>query len=206
VSDASPVFLQNTATGDVVPAELVCGIELDHLIDWHRAWQPALGAIKATLRDQGVPRSQWPQSSHWNWPEKVEEGGALLGFETYCITAEGMTQAMMRVDLATKASRVQGSEGKPLVYIDYLEVAPWNQSFVGMPRRFRGAGTILLTAAAVLSVEQDFKGRLGLHALPQSESFYEKSGMIDFGPDPKVQNLRYYEMTADAAHALTARE
>lgn len=205
MSEGSPVFLVDVATNDVVPAELVCGIEMAHLLDWHSAWQPALGAIKATLYEQGVPKEQWPQSGHWRWPEKVAEG-YLLGFETFCLTAEGMTQAMMRIDLS-KESRLQGFEGKPIAYVDYLEVAPWNQPIVGMPRRFRYAGKIMMIAAAALSVELEFKGRIGLHSLPQSESFYQDLGMIDLGPDKEVNGeLRYFEMTADVAQALISQE
>lgn len=206
MSDESPVFLLGVATGDVVPAELVCGIGVPHLLDWHNAWQPELGAIKATLYEQGVPKSEWPQSGHWRWPEKVEESG-LLGFETFCVTAEGMTQAMMRVDITTRESRLVDTAGKPLAYVDYLEVAPWNQPIVGMQRRFKGAGLILMAAAAALSDELEFKGRVGLHSLPQSESFYRDLGMIDLGPDKEVfGDLRYFEMTADVAQALIAQE
>jgi hypothetical protein len=205
VSDASPIVLLDVATGNVVPGELICGISEPHLLDWHNAWQPALGALKATLLKQGVPRSGWPQSGHWNWPAKVAEGGEMLAFKTFCVMADGMTQAMMRVDV-TKEARLDGAKGKPLVYVDYLEVAPWNQSFAGTPKRFRGAGTILLIAAAALSIEEGFGGRVGLHSLPQSESFYEAYGMIDLGPDAQVQNLRYFEMTSDVAQALTAEE
>ena len=96
--------------------------------------------------------------------------------------------------------------GKPLVYVDYLEVAPWNQSFAGTSKKYRGAGPILLTAAVELSFDEGFKGRVGLHSLPQAESFYEKEGMIDLGPDAQVQNLRYYEMTSDVAQTLLAQE
>jgi hypothetical protein len=206
VTGASPVFLRDVATGGIVDAELVCGIGVPHLLDWHKAWQPELGAIKATLYEQGVPREQWPQSGHWRWPEKVEQAN-LLGFETFCVTAGGMTQAMMRVDVTSRESRLPGSEGRPLVYVDYLEVAPWNQKIVGMPRRYRGAGQILMVAAAALSVEQEFKGRVGLHSLPQSEDFYRGMGMVDFGPDEEVYGkLSYFEMAADVAQALAARE
>lgn len=202
MTGVSSVFLKEVATGDVVPAELVCGIEMSHLLDWHNAWQPELGAIKATLLERGVPRSEWPQSGHWRWPDKVEEAD-LLGFETFCVTAERMTQAMMRIDVTTKQSRLKESAGKPIGYVDYLEVAPWNQPIVGMPRRFKGAGQILMIAAAALSVDQEFKGRLGLHSLPQSEKFYRNLGMVDLGPDEKVHGkLRYFEMTEQVAQAL----
>lgn len=206
MTDAVPVYLLDAKTGAAVSAELLCGIKVEHLLDWHNAWQPELGAIKATLHDQNVPKSEWPQSGHWRWPEKVADD-SLLGIETFCVTADGMTQAMMRVDITSQESRLQGSIGKPLAYVDYLEVAPWNQPIVGMQRRFKGAGKILMIAAAALSVDQEFKGRVGLHALPQSESFYLNLGMTDLGPDAKVRGeLRYFEMTSEVAQALVAQE
>lgn len=206
MSESSPVFLWDVAARDLIPAELVCTIGVANLLDWHNAWQPELGAIKATLYERGVPKSEWPQSGHWKWPDKVAEGG-LLGFETFCVTAEGITQAMMRIDTTTRQSRLQGTEGRPVAYVDYLEVAPWNQPIIGMQRRFKGAGKVLMVAAAALSAEQEFKGRVGLHSLPQSESFYQDLGMIDLGPDTEVHGeLHYFEMTADVAQALIGQE
>ena len=200
----APTFLRDLTTGDIVPAELVYGIGVSHIMDWHNAWQPALGAIKAALLQQGVPKPEWPQTGHWNWAAKVAKDD-LLGFRNFSVTADGMTQALMRVDL-TKTARLDGVRGKPLVYVDYLEVAPWNQSFAGTSKKYRGGGPILLTAAVGLSFDEGFKGRVGLHSLPQAESFYEKEGMIDLGPDAQVQNLRYYEMTSDVAQTLLAQE
>ena len=47
---------------------------------------------------------------------------------------------------------------------------------------------------------EGFKGRIGLHALPQSEGFYaSKIGMTDMGKDPGYHDLRYFEMTAEQA-------
>jgi hypothetical protein len=206
VTSVSSVFLFDVATRDAVAAELVYGIGVPHLLDWHNAWQPELGAIKATLFEQGVPKADWPQSGHWLWPDKVAECD-LLGFETFCVTAADMTQAMMRVDVGSQESRLAESEGKPIVYVDYLEVAPWNQPIVGMQRRYKGAGMVLMVAAAALSVDQGFNGRVGLHSLPQSENFYRDLGMVDLGPDPEVHGeLLYFEMTAEIAQTLITQD
>lgn len=201
----SPIYLLDSATDEAVAAELVCEIGTEHIIDWHSKWQPALGTLKATLASQGVPRTQWPQSAHWDWAAKVAEVDGLIGFRSFSVTANSLTQGLMRLDL-TKSARLDGQLGKPLVYVDYLEVAPWNQPFGGSPVRYRGVGTALLIAAAALSVEEDFKGRIGLHALPQSEGFYSHHGMADMGPDAQCQNLRYFEMTPKGAHALLSQE
>ena len=202
MSDApSPVFLLDGITGELVEGHVTCGIGPEHIIDWHNAWQPALGAVKATLLREGVPREEWPQSAHWNWPHKIEEVANLLGFHSFCVTSDGLTQGMMRVDLNQEA-RLESQRGKPLVYVDYLEVAPWNQPFGGMPIRLKGVGKVLTASAVTLSIEEGFKGRIGLHALPQSEGFYRRLNMTDLGPDERCKNLRYFEMTEEHAQAL----
>src|SRR5271156_6187957 len=96
--------------------------------------------------------------------------------------------------------------GKPLVYLDYLEVAPWNRPDFGPVPRLRGVGSALITAAVALSDEEGFKGRLGLHSLPQADAFYRKIGMTDLGPDPAYQNLRYFEMTVEQARTFLEGE
>lgn len=65
---------------------------------------------------------------------------------------------------------------------------------------------MLLTAAIALSYEEGFKGRIGLHSLPQADAFYRRIGMTDLGPDPACQNLRYFEMTVEQARAFFEKE
>ena len=121
------------------------------------------------------------------------------------IVAGGHTQGLAQLDLR-KASREPSQFGKPLVYIHYLEVAPWNWTEFGGTPRFRGTGLALMMAAAATSIETGFKGRLGLHSLPQADSYYRKIGMTDLGRDPIYQNLRYFEMTSEQARTLLEQE
>jgi hypothetical protein len=101
-------------------------------------------------------------------------------------------------------ARIATQAGSPLVYVNLLATAPWNLPEVNDPPRYRGVGTILLAAAATLSVDLGFKGRLGLHSLPRSEHWYERLKITNLGPDPdpQKQNLKYYEMTPDQAQYL----
>jgi hypothetical protein len=204
-ADSSTIFLLDPVTDEPIEAELVSEIASNNIIDWHTKWQPALGALKATLQRLGVPRDQWPQSAHWDWSRKVEEVEGLLAFRNFSVIAEGLTQGLMRLDL-TKSARLAVQLGKPIVYVDYVEVAPWNQPFGGLPARYRGVGSALIIAAVNLSMEEDFKGRIGLHSLPQSEGFYRHLNMADLGPDRRCQGLHYFEMTPDAAKALLEKE
>lgn len=204
--DVSTIYLVEGATGAEVQAELRDAIEQPQLHDWEREWQPALLRILVELVKRGVPRREWPQSYHWDWARKTAEVQGLLAFKGFSVVAQGMTQGLTRVDL-NKFAREPSQAGKPLVYLDYVEVAPWNRPELGAAPRLRGVGTALMSAAVTLSMEESFHGRIGLHALPQSEGFYrDRCRMTDLGPDPAIQNLRYFEMTAAQASSFLEEE
>jgi hypothetical protein len=202
----STIYLRDVATGTSVEAELRDAIEEGQIADWKLRWQPALIAILREFEQRNVPRSQWPQSWHWNWAAKVAQVEGLLAFKGFCVVQDGLTQGLIRLDL-TKSARLATQVRKPLVYVDYLEVAPWNRPHLDRAPRLRGVGKALLTAAVVLSDHEGFKGRVGLHSLPQSDGFYrEHCGMTDTGPDATAQGLRYFEMTSHQARPFLEPE
>lgn len=206
MAEVSLIYLVNGATGDAVEAELRDAIEAAQLVDWQTKWQPALITVLQELDRRGVPVGEWPQSWHWDWRKKTAAVQGLLAFRGFCVVAAGVTQGLAQVDL-TKGAREAGQAGKPLVYVDYLEVAPWNRPDLGQQLRFRGVGTALLSAVVALSEEEGFKGRIGLHSLPQADRFYrDRCGMTDLGPDAAYQGLRYFEMTPDQAQAFLKEE
>ncbi len=85
--------------------------------------------------------------------------------------------------------------GKPLVYVDYIATAPWNLRSLTDTPRYRGVGKVLIEAAITFSRDCGMGGRIGLHALPQAESFYRDTcGMTDLGEDANEYDLRYFEM------------
>ena len=205
-ADVSAVYLRDGATGRPVRAELWDGIGAQHLTDWAQAWRPALRESLQKLQNRGVPLSGLPQNRHWDWPRKVAYVDGLLGARTFCVVASGMTQGLMTVDL-TRDARLDDQRGKPLVYVDFVEAAPWNRRDLAGSIRFRGVGTVLLTAAIDLSLAEGFKGRIGLHSLPQAEDFYrDRCGMSELQPDPAYEGLRYFEMTTAQAQAFLNHE
>lgn len=107
-----------------------------------------------------------------------------------------MQGLMMLLTLAVKG-RLAGQAGKAVLYIEFLESAPWNlRDLAGIPQ-FLGIGVRLLEAAIEFSEEEGFGGRIGLHSLPQSDDFYRKY-MTDLGPDlSQSQGLRYFEMSPE---------
>ncbi len=204
-TERSVIYLLDVATGEGVEGELRDAIEQAQLDDWQREWQPALLMVLQDLARRGVPVGQWPQSWHWDWTKKTAWVQGLLAFRGLSVVAQGITQGLAQVDL-TKSAREPSQAGKPLVYLEYVEVAPWNRPGLGRPPRLRGVGSALLSAAVALSEEEGFKGRIGLHSLPQADAFYRKIGMADLGQDTAYQNLRYFEMTAERAQAFLEQE
>lgn len=200
-TDVSPIYLLDVASNSDVEAELRDAIEQTQIDDWASYWLPETLKIIQALIAQRVPSEQWPQSLHWNWMNKTAQVQGLLAYRGFSVVADNVTQGMAQVDL-TKSAKEVSQAGKPLVYIEYLEVAPWNRPEIGTTPRLRGVGTALLTASVALSFEQEFKGRIGLHALPQADTFYRRCGMTDLGQDPAYHNLRYFEMTNAQANAF----
>lgn len=201
--EVTPVALTRFDTKTLVDAELWDAITEKNLADWEAKWTPQLLRLLEALYDQGVERALWPQSRHWDWRAKTRAIETRLDQQCFAIVCEGMTQAMMITDL-TRRARLAGQKNDHLVYVDFVEAAPWNRrEILGKPPMFTGCGSILIRAAIEFSKLEGFKGRIGLHSLPQANSFYaNKIGMTDLGQDPEYQNLRYFEMTPESAEAF----
>jgi hypothetical protein len=131
------------------------------------------------------------ESSHWNWAgkaDRVDRGELSL----VAIECQGDIQSLMAIPNQPRPSVL--NPGEQLVYVDYLETAPWNIRFPGQPLRFLGAGAAMIAEAIIISLELGFEGRVGLHSLPQAELFYSNKCMMNrVGTDPKYYNLVYFE-------------
>lgn len=105
-----------------------------------------------------------------------------------------------------ESCRLESQKGKPLVYIEFLETAPWNRASLTRRPRYRRVGPALVDAAIQVSLNEGFEGRIGLHSLPQADRWYrEKCEMTDLDKDPRKQNLRYFEMTVKQADAFMGK-
>lgn len=198
--DISEIFLLDNHAGAVVEAELWDAITEKNLADWEADWIPHLFELLKSLKQKGVERRLWPQSRHWHWSDKVKAIEGKLSNQCFSVVCDDNTQAMMTTDLLRRA-QLDIQKNSHLVYVDYIEVAPWNRGeLIGRSPKYSGAGSILIRAAIELSKQEGFRGRIGLHSLPQSNDFYaNKVGMTDLGSDENYQNLRYFEMTPEQA-------
>lgn len=200
----NPVHLLNVERGEQEAAELLDVITERQLADWEGEWVPVLLRAIERLERAGVEYHQWLQSRHWDWRKKtaaLQQG--ILAQAGFSIICDGLTQGMMIVDTTMKRCRIDSQKGKNLVYVEYIQKAPWNRKeFFDLPR-YRGIGSILMKAAIALSEDLGFRGRLGLHSLPQADSFYaDTCNMADLGVDRDYHNLRYFEMTPECAQTF----
>jgi hypothetical protein len=116
---------------------------------------------------------------------------------------KGLVQGLMLVATANFVAWLPSDRNKPIVYIDYVESAPWNIHPLTDNPRYRGVGKRLIWAAVRVSQDVGFQGKLGLHSLPQSVGFYEGTcGMVRLGPDPNYEGLDYFEMTPEQAQLI----
>lgn len=195
------VVIAERETGTAVPAILHKELEELEIIDAEIAWSPERLLKLRELREQKVAADKLPQHVHWNWALKAVQTAGGLAYRSFGIEAAGKMQGLMVVCLAGKSARLDPAKGKPLVYVDFIETAPWNaKEFTSTPL-YKGVGVRLIQAAARLSIDESFAGRVGLHTLPQSAGFYANAcEMTSLGLDSN--NLEYLELTAAKAAAL----
>jgi hypothetical protein len=204
VSTTHQIFLRCNATNKLVEATLRERVDGPYAKNVDKAWSSYVDAIKTAVQ---APSASFEdlEHSHWSWELKVAESARLLSCPTLAIECDGETQGLMLLKTDGHFALSSGEKDRPLVYVTYLATAPWNlRSFVEQPR-YSGVGTILMAAAVQMSIEAEFKGRIGLHALPQAEAFYECHGMVDFGVDADKEYLKYYELSSEGAAKFLSR-
>jgi hypothetical protein len=139
------------------------------------------------------------QDHHWKWRTKCSIAPGT-NRRVFSLLNAGEVEAAMVLRFGENSRDPAAS--LPIVYVDFVAVAPWNRKAFQHPQRFRHLGTVMLGAAVELSRTLGLDGRCGLHSLPQSEGFYRQIGMRDFGLDAAYSSLRYFEFDASAARSF----
>jgi hypothetical protein len=184
--------------GRLVDALLHDVVGLDQLALAESKWKPARYQAVLDLLRGGTPRNQIPEHWHWDWAAKVGQTGTV-GIQLFGVECEGEWQGLMMTTTIGHVARLAPDAGKPLVYVKYVESAPWNLRSMTKSPRFSAVGARLIEAAVRHSVESGCDGRVGLHALPSAQRFYEKLWFVGLGMDASVEELVYYELTGSAS-------
>ncbi len=196
------IQLIESTTKIAVDAEIFDEVTVEHFLETQQKWRPVvMEAAKQLYRAGDVDLI--PQHFHWDWTSK-EADLRVLAFTFFGISCGNELQGLMKVATEPHVARHPEQKGKPIVYVDYLETAPWNIKVLmqaqGKTTRFGAVGSRLIEAAVRKSLEEGFKGRVALHSLPSSEPFYVKAcGMTAVERDPAKQNLLWCEFTPEQA-------
>lgn len=182
----------------VVAAKLITGVTIDEIDAAVGLWSPYL---KDKI-ESGVAR---PQHAHWAWEKKARKFEGLPYYVFCGISVEEELQALMLREDTFARAKHPDQKDTSIVYVEFLSTAPWNDRDIVPTPAYTGCGTILVQEAIVHSLSRGYRGRVGLHALPQAEEFYRnRCEMIDLGPDPSSDHfgLRYFEHTKETGQAF----
>lgn len=185
------VPLRNRASGEDEPAELFRELDDKNFDDFERLWRPLLQSKRAA-------------DSHWKWAEKARAAAQMSGYETFAVECGGKTQGLMFVNMVHYRARTPEQRKRELVYVELIATAPWNRPKLVASPQYKGVGRILIATAISLSAHLEFKGRIGLHSLPdpEVESWYrDVAGFTDLGFED-AKGMRYFEMTEAQAAAF----
>jgi len=157
------IQLIDAQSGKHVEASIFDEITLDHFIETQANWRPIVLESARALSKDPTRATLIPRHYHWDWTRKEAEL-KMLALRFFGIACHGRLQGIMKVDTVARSCRLPEQQGKPLVYIDYIETAPWNIRLLmeplGRSQEFRAVGSRLFEAAVLQSQEEGFKGRL----------------------------------------------
>ena len=181
------------ATQEVI-ADLYMGFPIGPLECWRNHWVPA-------LNDYLSKGGKRPEHAHWNWLHKATRAvaqGQEDGF--FWVEFQQMTQGLMFVGQGI--SYLGEDFGKKNLYVEFLQVAPWNYFKDSAAGYCQGVGSTLLMAAINYSDECGFDGRISLESLPQSENFYINKKMIPTVRPSGDSRLKYFELPTRTAQEV----
>ena len=181
------VELLNRATGEFETADVFQELDDKNFDDFEQLWKP--------LFPSPAP------DSHWDWVGKARTAASMMAYETFAVECDGFTQGLMLVNLASFA-RLDSQRGRDLVYVELLATAPWNRPTHSEGARYKGVGRVLIGTAIRLSIDQGFNGRIGLHSLATSESWYRDVLRFTDCDYDTVKKMRYFELTDERATAF----
>ncbi len=189
---------QANQRGNLVDAFVCLDVSASLIAETISKWSPLRDAGIKRRQTRGLPRLE---NEHWDWLAKAG-WMSVAAYRSLGVECEGVMQGLMLVVTNGYYARTEPDTGKPLLYVDYIQTAPWNdENLVDRPR-FGAVGTHLLDGAVKLSVDLECAGRIGLHSLQRSEGFYRRLGLTPVEveqQDRHAKGLWYFELTQQSA-------
>lgn len=192
------VRVLNRQTGQIVEAELISDVSPALVVDAQRRWNSYRGMMLEQRSREGIGP---PENSEWDWTYKLSTSDPDE-IRFFAIDLLGRVEGLMMLAVVPQASRQEGRDRDCILYVEFLEAAPWNQpEYAGAKAQYKGIGISLLSCAVERSMEAGCGGAIGLHSLSTAEAFYGRLQFDDLGFDA-VEGYRYFELSAKAAQIL----
>lgn len=196
IVDQNSIPLRDALRQERVFATFLEDVSSSLIEEVEAVWRPEALRLKREALVRGVSEDDLPlQHDHWDWKAKKKNAAPESRFfGVYC---DDMMQGLMKLSPKQPCQLAEQSE-KSLVYIDYIEIAPWNLPHLAEVPQYRAIGSFFLEAAIQYSQQTGTEGRIGLHSLRQAEQFYRNSDMTDCGSQKigySSLSYRYFEMT-----------
>jgi len=181
------------------------GCSLQRAIKCNVEWGIVFGEIisniystaQTNIELNDLIRTHIMQDAHWNWFDKA----CVLNsdeYEWFFCDLDEVTQGVCIIFHPKKSFLQPGN----VFYIEYISTAPWNRDIPGITKRFNGVGTILIKHTTRFAVENlNLMPGFNLHSLPQSNTFYEKKGMVLIKENAK-DGMEFFEMPSHLAIEL----
>jgi hypothetical protein len=197
------IFIYDRIRCQLVKADFLECVSHQQLVDTENQWGPARDAAKMRMREKGVGEDEIRrrfQHSHWDWDDKKRRFTSLsLSTKCFGIRCDGQMQGLVMLDLVRHHAKLERDEDKPLVYVDFLESAPWNLRELNDNPRYGLIGVRLIEAAVRQSLEEGFHGRVGLYALKQAEKFYGTVCGMECVHGEEFYGMKWFEFTREGA-------
>jgi hypothetical protein len=131
---------QGQEGGSLVGAFLCLDVPAATLADTARIWEPLLNAGFERRERLSLPPMENP---HWSWSLKAS-WLTLASYRSLAVECEGAMQGLMLVITDGYVARLPPDAGKPVVYVDYVQIAPWNNEDLVDKPRFGAVGSFLM--------------------------------------------------------------
>lgn len=168
-----------------------------HIDQWRPAWKCC------TRKEYDIQWGEWWLLWKYRFHKYGKNGAEPI--ECVVVVLGGVIQGMMLVG-PSKPANLGNSVSNRLLYLAHMATAPWNRKVYcpksGVyPVALKGIGKALVNEAVQLSASYGYGGRLGLHAMERSATFYRHIGM-ELVPGSKDREFRgkWYEFSERAAH------
>ncbi len=166
------VTIQRRSDQSMVEATLLRGMVSSDLLVVESEWAVERSQMMQLMLKAGIARDQWPESLHWDWRGKapILKSLAVTGFG---VTCEQRFQGVMLTQTAPHQAKLPRDKGKPPVYVDFIEAAPWNWVIpeTNQPGKYRMIGSELLWSAVKQSHEECHKSQVMPHGASRQSVF-----------------------------------